>query len=845
MTTGPVSFGGLQSGLNTSQIISAEMSVFQQPLQVLQAQQSNINTKISDYQSLNSDMLALQQAGDAIANPLAFAQTFSVGSSNSFAASGAITSGSQTGSITFTVDQLAAGSTQMSAGSVSAVSNIVASGNFLIGSGGAALGIASFTAQSGLAVGAHTIAITQASGGATVSASTALTAHTSITATNNTIAFTLDGVASTLTIPAGTYTPTQLGQAITQASGGTLTSSIGSGGDLLIATTEQGSTASLQITGGSALATVGLAASSVISGTDGIITVDGTATTVTNIAAAGTTQLAVASGTGGSMTLNLSGKLNLGSMSAQNVSVGDGSLASVINAVNVANVGVSATALRTGTNQYTLELTSSKTGLAGAATVDIQAFAASSLGALQTSSTAQDSIVSVGGVGGPQISSSTNSVTGLLPGVTASLAQVSATPVTLSVSADGSKVASQVAALVDAANKVLTEISTDTAYNPVTGTTGPLNGQTSLTTLAQSVLSIVGHAIGTATVGSDGTPGESAGLAITATGTITFNQAAFVTAYNANPTGVQSMFIEGGTFSPASPTYLGQVSVAGAGDATKPGNYAVSISKSASQAVDAGSIAFTAPTSTLATAETYNFTSGTSTTAYAATAGESIANVVTGINAALAAAGIGASASLTTVSGSYHVQVSSADYGSTATFGVSTLGSDQLGLKTSGVTFTGTDVVGTINGQSATGAGQMLSLSLVGDSANGIVLQVNTPGIISATSLGTVNYVPGFAQALANAANAAISTPGGQIPATIAGLNSTLTNLTSEVALQKELVSTQQAMLTQEFAHMEMVLTQLSAESKFLTDSAASSSGSTSSSSSSSLFSSGSTMSTG
>ncbi|HUW88232.1 MAG TPA: flagellar filament capping protein FliD [Candidatus Paceibacterota bacterium] len=836
--SGPVSFGGLLSGLNTSQIINAQMAIFQYPLQVLQSRQAMLNTQISDYQTINSGLLAMKQAGDALSNPLAFAQAFSVGSSNSFAATGAITSGSQAGSITFAVNQLATGSTQISAGTVSATSNVVASGNYLVGSGGAAIGVASFGGQAALLAGAHTISVTQASTGATVAGSTALAGSTSITSANNTIDVSVDGVASTLTIATGNYTPTQLTQAITQASGGTLNASVGAGGALSIATAHQGSTASLQITGGSALATVGLATSPIVAGTDGIINVDGTATTVTSIAATGTTQVVLASGSGGSITANLSGSLNLGSMSAQNVSVGNGSLASVVNAINGANVGVSATALQVGTNQYVLEITSLKTGLTGAATIDTQAFSTSSLGIMQTTTAAQNSIISVGGVGGLQVVSSANTVTGLLPGLTATLSQVSATPVTLTIAPDGSKMASQVSALVDAANKILSFISTETAYNPATRVAGPLNGQTSIGALAQRILSVVGNAIGTSAAGSSGTPGESAGLAITSTGTITFNESAFVSAYNANPTAVRSMFTVGGTFSPANAAYAGQVSVVGATDMTTPGSYAVSISQSASQALDVGSAAFAATTSTLAAAETYTITSGTSTVTYTIGAGQSIAAVASGINAALAAAGIGASASLTGVPGSYQMQLTSADYGSTATFTVGASGTDQLGLLTSGATYTGIDVAGTINGQAATGSGQMLSLANQADPANGLFLQVGTPGIVTATSLGTVNYNPGFAQSLANVAYQVTASPGGQIPATITGLTNTLANVMNEIVQRKQLISIQQEMLTREFVNMERVLARLTSESKFLSLSSAAAT-------STSLFSSGSTLSIG
>lgn len=831
----PVSFGGLQSGLNTSQIINAEMALFEQPLAALQLQQATLNTQISDYGTINSDLLSLQQASDALSNTLAFDQAYSVSSTNSSVATGKITSGSQAGSITMAVDQLATGSTQISAGTVAATSDVVASGDYLVASGGAALGIQSFSGQSSLAAGAHTLQVTQASAGATVLGTTPPAASTTISSTNDTIAVTIDGTASTFTIASGTYTPTQLAQAISQSSGGLLNATIGSGGNISLATAEQGSTATLQVTGGTALGSIGLSTSGVVSGIDGIISVDGTATTISDIPATGTLQVSLTSGTGGSMNVDLAGPMNLGTITAQNVSVGNGSLASVVNAINGANVGVTATALQTGSGAYALEVTSNKTGLTGAATIDTQAFTSSSLGAMQTTTAAQDSIVSVGGVGGPEVVSSSNVVTGLLPGVTANLTQVSSTPVTLNVAADGSQVASQVQTLVDAANKVLSEISTDTAYNASTGVAGPLNGQTSLNSLAQRVLSIVGNAVGTSAAGSDGTVGESAGLAITSSGTITFNQSAFITAYNANPTAVQSMFTLGGTFSPSSSTYAGQVTVAGASDSTMPGGYGVSISHSATQAFDSGSATFSSTTATLASSETYTITSGGVTASYAATAGETISAVVSGLNTSLAAAGIQASAALNDVGGTYNVQLSSANYGSAASFSVSASGTDQLGLTTSGTTYTGTDVVGTIDGVTATGLGQNLTLSDPSNPANGLSLLVTTPGITTATTLGTVNYNPGMAQGLANMAVQTTLAPGGQISAATTGLNSTLTNVTSEIALQKQLVATQRAMLVQEFNAMETELAQLSSESKFLSQS-----GSTSSSS---LFNSGSTLS--
>jgi flagellar hook-associated protein 2 len=827
MTTTPVSFGGLESGLNTSAIISAEMQIYEQPLDALQTQQTTLNTQISDYQAINSQLLTLQQSAEVLAEPVAYDEAYSASSSNSGVATGAITGGSTTGSVTLAVDQLATGSTQISQGTVASTDDVVASGTILVGSGGSALGLSSFSAGSGLSVGSHAISVTQASAAATLTSGSPLGASTTISGANDEIDLAVNGSPTSVTLAAGTYTPAQLAAAITQGSGGALSASVSSAGVLSIATTQQGSTAALQITGGSALGSLGLTSGSTVYGTDGQIDVDGTTTTVNDIAGTGTTQVTLGSGDGGTISAELSGGLSVGTMTAQNIAVGDGSLSSVVNGINQANAGVTATALQVGTNQYALEVTSDGTGTAGAATVDTQAFSGSSLGTLQTTTAAQNAIISIGGTGGFQVTSATNQVTGLLPGVTVALAQVSTTPVTITVAADGSQVVNQVSALVSAANQVLSTIATDTAFNQSTNTAGPLNGQTSLNELAQQVLSIVGNAVGSSGSGSDGTAGESAGLAITSSGTITFNQNAFEAAYDKNPAAVQAMFTEGGTFSPSTPMYAGQVNVAGATDETTPGNYAVSISQSAAQAVDVGSTTYPAATSTMGAPESYTITSGSNSATYAVSAGESISAVISGLNGALAAAGIGVSASLVGSPGSYQVELSSAAYGSAATFGVTASGGDQLGLA-SGGTFTGTDVEGTINGEIATGSGQTLSLTDPASPADGLFLDVTTPGITSATSLGTVDYQPGMAQGLASLAAQATISPEGQIADTISGLKNTLSNVTGQIALQQQLVATQQATLTQEFTNLEETLSQLSSESQFLTDSSSASSSSSS-----------------
>ena len=223
MVNGPVSFSGLVSGLNTQSIISAEMAVYEQPLTNLQTEQSTINTQIADYQAINTQLLTLQQSADALADPSAFNEAYSAASSDSAVATATVSSGTQTGSLTLAVDQLAVGSTQISAGTVASPDDIVTSGSILVGSGGAALGMTSIAADTGLAAGDHTIAVTQSSSGATVSGTTPLAASTTIDASNDQLDVVVDGSPQTVTLASGTYTPSQLAQAVQAASGGALT----------------------------------------------------------------------------------------------------------------------------------------------------------------------------------------------------------------------------------------------------------------------------------------------------------------------------------------------------------------------------------------------------------------------------------------------------------------------------------------------------------------------------------------------------------------------------------------------------------------------------------------------
>ena len=816
--TDPVSFTGIESGLNTEQIMSAYLQIDEVPLTQLENQQPTVNNKVSAYQTIEQQLQALQSAADQVSAPDAFASAISAGSTNSSVATATTGTGATPGSVTFSVEHLATAESLVSSGTVASVNDVVASGNLLIASGASALGIGSISGK-GLTQGAHTIAVTQASAGASVVGSSAISGSTQITSSNDQLSVSIDGAASSFTIADGTYTAQQLASAVSSASDGLLTAAVNNTGQLVLATNEQGSQATLQVAGGSANGALGLQAGGVVSGTDGVISVDGQANTVTDIAATGTTSVTLNAGSQGSVQASLeAGGLSTGSRTAENVSVGNGSLASVVSAINGADAGVSAESLDVGQNQYALSISSNATGAANGVSVDPSAFSASGLGSLLTTTAGQDAVISLGGPGGYEVHSASNTVTGVMPGVSIALQGVSSTPVTVTVSPDGKAAANLVQSFVTAANTVLQTISTDTAYDQTTNTAGPLNGDIALDNLSQQILATVGQAIGTSGAVDIGTAGSSAGLSLDAkTGQIDFDASTFASDYASNASEVARLFTQTGTFTPSSgsPAWKGDLSLVYAADATQPGTYAVEVSQSASQATDTGTASFASPASAATSPESYTVSSGSASASYGLVAGQSLTEVASGLDTAFAQAGLDLSAQVVQNGAGSSLQITSSDYGSQASFSVSSSGADQLGLV--GASFVGSNVAGTINGVTASGDGQVLAAPSTDPTLAGLALMVSTPSITSATSLGQFTYTAGLAGGLANLMASASASPNGELPSTISAMQSTSKQLGSQITVEQQLVVQQQQQLEAAFNNLESTLATLKSQSSYLT----------------------------
>jgi len=221
---------------------------------------------------------------------------------------------------------------------------------------------------------------------------------------------------------------------------------------------------------------------------------------------------------------------------------GDGtiSLSDAVSAINAAGVGITASAVNAG-NGFQLSLSSTATGLASGFNLS------SSTGTVGFTvlTQAADAKITLG-AGGPtptSITSPTNTFSGVLSGTSFTVSQA-ATTATVTVTSDPDAVAGKVAAMVSAANAVLAKIKANTDSS--TGSTAPLKGDFTMNQLSGQVLDAVSSLVGTSLTDANGkvisSSAGSNGLQLTKDGSLTFDAAAFKTAFTANPALVQQVF---------------------------------------------------------------------------------------------------------------------------------------------------------------------------------------------------------------------------------------------------------------------------------------------------------------
>jgi flagellar hook-associated protein 2 len=490
---------------------------------------------------LNTRFAGVKDAAAVLAKATGWQAMKATSSANEHATVSA-SNASLPGSLSFTVDRLAAAHSLVSVGTVSgtAATVVAANSRTLVGLTGG-LGIDDIVASAGLAVGSHTLAATQASAGASQTGSN-LAATTTIGA-GQTIEVAVDGTlvtTHTVSLTAGTYNRAQLAAMITSASGGLLSGSVSNTGALSVSTVREGSAANLAVTGGSGLGSLGLSVSGAASsGTNGIITVNGIATTVTDLNPGNNAVTVLDAGGGNTISVTFARGIRVGSVTAKNIDLGDGSLAAVVAAINAAGAGVSATAVQVAPGKYRMQLTASAAGTSNSVGLDHSRFGPT-LGVLENLASAVDASITVGtGTSSYQVTAATNAIE-VMAGVTINLVRADpAKTVTVNVSRDPDALATKVQTLVASVNDAMSYIADGSKYDSKTKTGGPLLGNSTARDLQSRLYSSMGSL-------TTGVTLSTVGITIAKNGTIAFDKAKFTEAFNANPAAVEAFFSEGG-----------------------------------------------------------------------------------------------------------------------------------------------------------------------------------------------------------------------------------------------------------------------------------------------------------
>jgi flagellar hook-associated protein 2 len=796
------SIGGLATGLDTNAIIKALVDAERALENPIKAQGQLAQIKLQAYSLIRNDLDALNTTALTLSHPADW-RVLSAKSSNENAATVTAGSGTFGGTLTFTVDRLAAAGSVRSANTISNTSTaIAANATMFVAAGGQALGFSTLSSDAALTTAEHTIEVTQASSAATKNGSGALASSTLIDGTNDTLNVTVNGAAKVLTLAHGTYTAAQLASAVQDAAtsaGAAVSATVLGSGKLQLATTREGSAATVQVTGGNALTDLKLTTdASANTGVDGKVSVDaGAAQTFSSLDPGGTVTLNAASG---SISAVLSGGLRTGKLTGENVSTGDGSLATVIANINNAGVGVTATAVQVAAGAYRLQITSNTAGANNDQNIAASAFN-DAVGGLTTLTTAADSQITVGdGPGAYTVSSATNTVSGLLPGVTVNLVAKSTDPITITVSRDDAGLADKVQKLVDALNQAQSTIDGLTLYDPQAKQAPPLTGDSAAYQLLSSLTRAVTNAVSTATPASPGL----AGISIDAKGKFTFDKSKFTAAFAANPEGVAKLFSQSGSSTASTVQFVS------AGARAVAGTYAINVTQLAQQGNDTGLTGSWPP----ASLPTVKVRVGTREVSYVVKDGDTRADVAAGLNAAFAGAGLALQAS-DTGSG---LKVATNAYGSTAKFDVDWDGSGY-------VSHAGLDVAGTIGGVTATGSGQQLIVPFSDSTMSG--LAVNITGNATG-NLGPFTYEPGVAQRIQTAGSGATDLVTGYITSSETNLKAQIKFVDDQVDQMELRVTAYETMIRAQWAALESTISTMKSQSSFLSSQISSSTGSNS-----------------
>lgn len=499
-------------------------------------------------------------------------------------------------------------------------------------------------------------------------------------------------------------------------------------------------------------------------------------------------------------------------------------LTGVRDAINAANIGVSAAIVNDGAS-FRLLISSNSTGAENSLQISVSdsgdsnhtdqsglsrlAFnsSAGTTNVYQTTA-ASDAAYTINGL---SLTSTGNTVTDAVTGLTLTLKETT-TSAEISVTDNQSGIKQAINTFVSGYNDLITTLNQLTSYDAATGARGALQGDFS----ARSIFSQLRSTLGNAADGYKGALSRlpEIGITSTTTGTLAVDDAELTSALESNfddVTGVLAHF--------ARPAAGSGIKVAEFTETTAKKEYTVAITSLATS----GKMAATVPSAG------FPITIDSSTDSFVATIDGTASGTITLSNQAYAnltaiateiQTKINADATLraagkavtVTVSGN-DIEIRSNSLGSTSTVAMVNAGSDttiaNLGLA-SPTTTNGTDLVGTIDGVAGTASGNTLT-GAVGSAASGLSLD------ISSTTGGTVTVSYGVADQL-DTWLASLLGDDNVLDSRITSLNARITEISDERTAAERRFDAMEKRYRTQFNALDSLLNELNSTGSFISD---------------------------
>ena len=489
-------------------------------------------------------------------------------------------------------------------------------------------------------------------------------------------------------------------------------------------------------------------------------------------------------------------------------------LEGIRDAVNNADVGVSASIIYDGSN-YRLTYTSTETGAANSMEITVDD---AILSALEFNSTAtnleqtlagQDAAMTINGLA---VTSSTNVVKEAVSGVTFNLKKAQLETdgaVNVDVSRSNNTITNAVQNFVTEYNALLGIMNELSSYNADTQQGGILLGDSVLRSVEGQLRREANDTI--EGLSSSFQSLAEIGITTERDGTLVVDNSKLDAAVASSPEAVGYLFAVAGQMS------SNQVNFVTSTNKTKPGEYAIDITQAATQGSAtgaifgySGSIVIDASNDTLSFAIDGEQT-GTLTLTHGTYNGtELAAELQARINGAssLKESGISANVAFDDTVSSEHFVITSTRYGSESTVNINTVEGSGFGLST-GAGVAGVDVAGTIGGQLATGSGRFLTGTV---NAEGLKVEISGNEL---GDHGTVSFARGIADKLSALVDGMLDS-GGALNSRIDGIESRIEGVDESRASLGNRMAALESRLFSQFLAMDLLVSQLQGTSSFL-----------------------------